>query len=151
MGGIGSSRWREYQKKSCIDACLAFRIKNSKKGFRIAVKTPKQLGPITVNICGSDSQPSKSYSISIEILTYDLERHSFNVELSSTNLNFGGIRYWLQCPICKNRKMKLYFSNKNLGCYLCQDLTYRIQQEHDKTVEKYIPKEIRNLIKYFKI
>lgn len=42
--------------------------------------------------------------------------------------NYGGFRYWLKCPICQQKKGKLYLIGSELKCRLCGDLTYHSSQ-----------------------
>jgi hypothetical protein len=55
---------------------------------------------------------------------------SFNVKLTSTRPNYGGIRYWFVCPRpgCGRRVAKLYISEDRIcGCRRCLRLVYEVQ------------------------
>lgn len=48
------------------------------------------------------------------------------VQLTITNCNYGGVRYWFICPLeCKKRIGVLYLHNNEFGCRQCHNLTYR--------------------------
>ena len=58
------------------------------------------------------------------------------VQLTTTEPNFGGIRYWLVCPNCGRRAGKLYVTDEMLQmspevrryeCRLCLGLVYLLQ------------------------
>jgi hypothetical protein len=55
------------------------------------------------------------------------------VDLTTTDLPWGGKRFWFQCPIigCRNRVAKLYLPPNSVyfGCRNCHNLTYRSSQE----------------------
>lgn len=55
---------------------------------------------------------------------------SYNVYLTHTPCNYGGVRFWLLCPTpgCSNRYSKLYFKNGSLACRNCHKLNYASQQ-----------------------
>jgi len=62
---------------------------------------------------------------------------SQSILLQTTRPNFGGIRWWFECPHvvrgdpCARRVGKLYLKNRFFACRNCHDLTYRsCQQSH---------------------
>jgi len=51
----------------------------------------------------------------------------YKVRLSTTPCNYGGVRYWLHCPLCSNRVGKIYIAGKYVfACRTCWRLTYAI-------------------------
>jgi len=67
----------------------------------------------------------------------------YPVGLTTTQCNFGGVRYWFICPLvvddkpCMRRVGKLYLppGGKYFGCRHCYNLTYKSCKEHDKRVD----------------
>jgi hypothetical protein len=51
------------------------------------------------------------------------------VRLSSTAPHYGGVRWWLHCPLCDRRCAVLFLVDERFACRQCQDLTYRIWRE----------------------
>lgn len=50
-----------------------------------------------------------------------IDRKTF---LTSTPCNFGGVRYWFECPCCLRRTGVLYFFGGTFACRICHHLTY---------------------------
>lgn len=50
------------------------------------------------------------------------------VKLATTFPNYGGVRYWLVCPICDKRKGTLYDVNSVMACRDCAKLYYPLQE-----------------------
>ncbi|MDM7645665.1 hypothetical protein QUE93_01310 [Leuconostoc falkenbergense] len=50
------------------------------------------------------------------------------VKLTTTSPNYGGVRYWLVCPICDKRKGTLYDVNSVMTCRDCAKLYYPLQE-----------------------
>jgi|SRR5579859_7612415 len=52
------------------------------------------------------------------------------LQLSTTRLNYGGLRLWMHCPLCSARVGKLYLSpsSDRFCCRACANLTYRERQ-----------------------
>lgn len=50
------------------------------------------------------------------------------VKLTTTSLNYGGVRYWLVCPVCGKRKGILYDVNSVMACRTCAKLYYPLQE-----------------------
>ena len=66
------------------------------------------------------------------ILSYIANGTPFNypVQIDSTPCNYGGVRYWLECPNCHKRVGKLYIAGNLLfECRKCQNLNYTTQQD----------------------
>lgn len=69
--------------------------------------------------------------------TGEKTKYDYKVELTTTNCNFGGVRYWFICPLSKNsvycgrRVAKLYKAPgaNHFGCRHCYDLSYESRNE----------------------
>lgn len=50
-----------------------------------------------------------------------------NIELLTSNVHFGGVRYWFKCPVCEKRVGTLFIHplNQRVGCRDCLGLQYR--------------------------
>lgn len=50
------------------------------------------------------------------------------VKLTTTFPNYGGVRYWLVCPVCGKRKGTLYDVKSVMACRNCAKLYYPLQE-----------------------
>lgn len=48
----------------------------------------------------------------------------YDIPLVTTPCNYGGIRYWFECLVCKRRVGTVYFRANIFACRHCQFLTY---------------------------
>ena len=53
----------------------------------------------------------------------------FEVRLTTTPCNFGGVRYWFCCPLCGQRVGCLYSHDDYFCCRTCANLTYESRNE----------------------
>lgn len=60
-------------------------------------------------------------------LSSQIEIMDKNIELTTSNLHFGGVRYWFKCPLCNKRVGTLFIHplNQSIGCRNCLGLEYR--------------------------
>ena len=49
------------------------------------------------------------------------------VEITTTNPHFGGVRYWLTCPSCSGRARRLFLVSTVLECVRCANMAYPSQ------------------------
>ncbi len=73
---------------------------------------------------GSDG-PSIGDSIAWDV---DAAPRTQRVRVLWTNVNFGGIRPWFECPGCGKLSRALYLADQVLACRRCANLTYATQQ-----------------------
>lgn len=67
--------------------------------------------------------------------------YNYTIELQTTPLPWGGVRYWFTCPLvrdgkhCERKVGALYLSpsGRFFGCRHCYDLTYKSSQEKGKS------------------
>ncbi len=75
-----------------------------------------------------------SYSYS-DIYSDDKESLDYKIELTTTECNYGGTRYWFRCPLirnghaCNKRVGVLYQAGKYFGCRYCADISYKSQRQ----------------------
>lgn len=64
-------------------------------------------------------------------LVYRVGEHDIDdtVRLTSTPCNYGGRRYWFQCPHCFRRCASLFLRAGRFRCRTCQRISYRSQSE----------------------
>ena len=53
-----------------------------------------------------------------------------SIEVATTPCNYGGLRHWLVCPRCGQRRKDLFCDRDGWACRICLDLVYRSQQEN---------------------
>ncbi len=60
-------------------------------------------------------------------LSSQFEITSRNIELTTSSVHFGGIRYWFKCPLCEKKMGTLFIHplNQQVGCRGCLGLEYR--------------------------
>jgi hypothetical protein len=80
----------------------------------------------------SRHQVSVEYSIHVAYseLRVSMNQHTQEIPLCSTTPNYGGTRWWFQCPKCERRVSRLH-KPVNEHCFFCRDchnLTYESAQ-----------------------
>jgi hypothetical protein len=62
-----------------------------------------------------------------EFIRQIIEMNGYNIELTTSALAHGGLRYWFKCPLCGQRVGRLYKHplNQILACRKCNKLEYR--------------------------
>lgn len=60
--------------------------------------------------------------------TCNEQQHRYLVDVVTTPCNYGGKRYWFNCPKCSKRVAKLYLRNSMFFCRTCHKLNYSTQQ-----------------------
>lgn len=61
-------------------------------------------------------------------------------DVTTTDCNYGGVRYWFKCPACDKRKGKIYRIGEHWQCRTCADLTY------DSCNESRMPSKFRRVV-----
>jgi hypothetical protein len=64
------------------------------------------------------------------ILSAELSVFDTPIDFTTSHTGFGGIRHWLVCPQCTQRKGVLFMHpiNQEIGCRVCLGLEYRAQR-----------------------
>jgi len=140
MRTIGSGNWTRVKRKYTVEESLALGMGD----FRGRL-SPNAAGTFTWTWADGDSS-SIGYNVCwvagvpIIDLAYrwrNTEDVSISIRLETTPTQFGGERWWFNCPMivagvaCNRRAGKLYLppGAKCFGCRLCHGLTYRSCQE----------------------
>jgi len=140
MGGYGSSRWTNYQKKRTVEECNTLSVSDFsipgvgritwRDGFScrylVSFRRDPQWSPLKTPILH---------------ISYCFQRRSIKlrVPFQSTRLHAGGLRWWFLCPACGRRVGKLHrpSDGQDFRCRHCLSLSYRSRQEYDKRVAFY--------------
>lgn len=82
------------------------------------------------------SQSAGAGELAIE-LQCGSERRRTRLVLTTTTPNFGGVRFWFQCPRCSRRARTLFVTEQELepACRSCHGLQYRSAQTQDARVD----------------
>ncbi len=91
---------------------------------------------IAVSTLGNENYVRFQYTTT-DRNTGEETKYDYKVQLTTTDCNFGGVRYWFICPFSKNgiycgrRVAKLYKSPgaNYFGCRHCYDLSYESRNE----------------------
>jgi len=140
MGGYGSGRWNWHNKKIQVEECYKWSIYALKPylipGFSGAsrwLQGEREIASISFYVQGNDYPTAvrlkyTKYSGSKNEIEID-----YRVNLTTTQLAWGGVRYWFICPLqgCQKRVGCLYLPSggKYFGCRHCYDLTYKSRQD----------------------
>jgi LSD1 subclass zinc finger protein len=146
MGGSGSTRWLTHSRKWRVEECLTLPI-----GLLIRDRTilpgVMATGGLKWTWTSGKSSSSVSYTVNTLVpgderlcLQYRRTRTGEDIEqridLTTTPLPWGGLKWWFLCPRCWSglgslRRRKLYLppGATHVGCRQCYDLTYESSQE----------------------
>jgi len=82
----------------------------------------------SINISDYLKQAKKGLKESV--INSQLELEGLDIELTTSQTNYKGLRYWFSCPICSKRVGKLYKHpiSQILGCRECLRLEYRCRR-----------------------
>ena len=61
------------------------------------------------------------------LLTSQIETMDKTIEITTSNVYFGGVRYWFKCPLCARKIGTLFIHplTQQIGCRTCLRLEYR--------------------------
>ena len=60
----------------------------------------------------------------IELVHRGEHNHQSTINFVETKCNYGGTRWWFECPKCQRRCAKLYEKRDNFYCRMCLNLEY---------------------------
>jgi hypothetical protein len=141
MGGPGRGNWWRWQgKKDTVEESLVVGMKDQRKRLFAGAAgtltwTWNSGGKSSIGyyVTGSADWPT----VNLHYRWRDKEDVNIPVALEATPTQFGGRRWWFNCPLivrgvaCNRRSGKLYLppGANYFGCRECHDLTYRSCQE----------------------
>ena len=140
MGGINSTRWDDYQRKLTVEECFSLDvnllvkdgfIKFGQRDSGVIVWTNQMTG-IELGNCEvqTDITNIDDSWISFTYKTLTSEQISQGIYLLATTPNYGGIRWWFECPDCGKKAVKLYLAREPyFKCRKCANLTYNSCQK----------------------
>ena len=147
MGGYGSGRrWRS--KKDTVEDCWDLDVNwmvregvfDGGKWCSGAIRWSDPLtGEETSSLGYQVNTPQRWLRLHYRLPEQD-ESFDYKVQLTTTALPWGGVRWWFICPLitndytCGRRVGKLYLGpgGRYYGCRHCNDLTYKSCQESHK-------------------
>lgn len=67
---------------------------------------------------------------------------NYEIRLTTTKCNLGGVRYWFICPLSRNgiycgRRCGVLYGGKYFGCRKCYDLKYQSQADSNRNKSGY--------------
>jgi hypothetical protein len=149
MGGYGSGRFGWGSKKTQVENCHQWSIFSLKPyltpGFSGRTRWTsgeREIGSISFRVLGDERPTSLRLNYTIGSKSDNPEDMDYRVNLTTTPLSWGGVRYWFLCPLqgCIRRVGCLYLppGGKYFGCRHCYDLSYESQSEwhRDKSMFK---------------
>lgn len=144
MGGYGSSRWFAHWKKTQVEDCSKLDIYSFKSYLRpgyVGVvrwyRGQRETGSIGYTVFGDDKPTYLKFNYTITRYNDEKIDMAYPVQLTTTALTWGGVRYWFVCPLsvngfdCNRRVGCLYLppGQRYYGCRHCYKLTYQSSQE----------------------
>ena len=145
---MGSTRWRNYKKKRCVEDALAISIHPLQKHISVVAQTGQaSQGTLLLTV---DGQPTKAAiyidltkngdSVAMRLrygISGDTQREfDYTIALEGMTSNLipeATGRWYFVCPQCEQRRTKLYLPLEatTFACRRCHNLTYRsCQEEH---------------------
>jgi len=95
-------------------------------GFSVQTQTDDNSGYIELTYAVTDGQSDEKTEM------------KYKIKLVTTSCNYGGKRYWFECPLttndeyCGRRVGVIYSVGKLFGCRYCANVAYRAQFESGK-------------------
>jgi hypothetical protein len=136
MGNSNSTRWNGHDRKKTVDDSLILSINVIHRNLvlgRSGVLTWQSGNRMIANLAFRvEGQGNKPVSIRVGY-HFKGDPRSYRIQLTTTRLPWGGVRYWFECPNseCGKRVSTLYVpfdGNGYFYCRPCHDLTYTSSQ-----------------------
>lgn len=138
MGNIGSTRWNSHRRRYTVESCIGLRLKAVQESIDLSTRVQGW------TVIGWTSTSGAKYSVLAQFdtdqdnrhvtLRYGINGKPFHtvVRIVSTAPNYGGVRYWFECPQCERHCLAVYMPTyqgyTRFLCRHCHDLTYRSAQ-----------------------
>jgi len=151
MGGPGSGRFYRWDRRATVEECRTIDAgKWSREGgLRVGVRstggwhwtngrTGEEVASVGYLLDTTDAAaPWFRLLYRSRVGNGEPESMSYRVELETTALPWGGVRWWFRCPLsvngvpCGRRVAKIHLppGARHFGCRRCHDLTYESSQE----------------------
>jgi len=146
MGGPGSTRWRDHQKRPLVEESLHLDIVTFRKSGALGPSggwgdmdwpahrgRPAGEGRFELH----PAQPDGTRVLIVTIARNEQESFTRSVQLMPYTIHHGGLRWFLVCPTCESRRMQLYISQgvTSIACRTCLGLVHRSAQGHDSRLD----------------
>ena len=161
MGGCGSGRWAWHTRKTTVEETLILDMNRTAEITGLKKRCYSR-GNIQWSRNGEAFSNVSYEANTLELndawikLQYTQIRDkvdvNYRIELTTTEQNFGGRRWWFVCPlvvnnrICNKRVGKLYLPSggKYFGCRHCYDLTYTscLESRQFDSLYKHLAKDL---------
>jgi hypothetical protein len=150
MGGLGSGGYSRSSRYLTVEECYKLDLADLALAGFFAHPGKKATGPWSWTTRGGHRDGEET-TVQMEIDLRDLEAPRFAIyyraraegeadgapavsgELVTTRPQFGGVRYWYQCPRCWRRVRVLYAyparGRERFSCRRCQGLRYYVHSE----------------------
>lgn len=125
MGGYGSGGRRHGKPRVLADKCYTLSVADLRRVgiFKLtsAIDGKMKWAPLDLHMV----IPADRSQIRLRI-EREGERRELAIQLSQTAPHFGGVRYWLHCPLCGRRVVKLFFyphlyaGERHLNAFWCR-------------------------------
>ncbi len=150
MGGFGSGRWNQHNKKRIVEDCWMLDLADFPLGAPTneppcgvfqAVRINGGEFPLPVHYALTEEEDASFLDITYPRGTRESPEHvNERIKLLGTRPNYGGARWYFSCPFiaegerCDNRVRILYLppGERDFGCRKCHDLTYESSQTNHK-------------------
>jgi len=138
MGGIGSGSYYRWDTKTTVEECLTLdmcrfiRKSWAIPGERIVSSISWSSNGKVTNSISYEADLTDSQDGWIRLLySHKNETLDYTISLSTTQPNYGGLRWWFICPISGQRTQKLYKprGHRYFASRKTKGLTYQSQRE----------------------
>jgi len=152
-------RWSQSERKT-VEECKSISIKWLSQhdyfcGFKSGgiewknglSKATDSIGiQVSIDERNTDKNYIRIYYTQTDYFTKEKKEYDYQIPITTTSCNYGGVRYWFCCPLtvndkfCGKRVGVIYLPplGKYFGCRTCYNLTYKSCKEHDKRVDAII-------------
>lgn len=123
---MGGSRSGRYVKHSCtyVENCQRLSISRLKNGLSQLLKGKEWY--IDWETRGAVTKTTKVTLVN-GALKVESDGLTVPIDLTTTQPNFGGVRYWFICPYCGKRVGTLYQTGFSFVCRNCIGLRYKLE------------------------
>lgn len=129
MGGIGSTRWDDHEKKTTVEESLQLDIRLFRALERPSGSVRWHYRDGTERAAIEYRMPSGADGV---LIRYSKGQQPVEevLRFQTTRPHFGGVRRWFRCPVCGRRAVKLYLPPREsrFACRHCHELTYESVQ-----------------------